>query len=208
MATEENRRRTKVERLIDEYGLDAWGDRLEAKWLGERGERRSLRELAREFNVAVLDATLREAGHSPIDADLRSTYRTLSDEDVPRADEVRKRRQLERDGVDVDALRSDFVTHQAVHTYLTRVRDAELDRDDGDTVERRRETIQRLEGRTGVVTESALEDLVEADVLRDREYEVLVSVTVVCDDCGADYTVTELFESGGCDCEREGNREP
>ncbi|MGM0386974.1 MAG: rod-determining factor RdfA, partial [Natrinema limicola] len=41
-----SRRQTKVERVIDEYDLESWGDRLEAKWVGDGTERTSLRDLA------------------------------------------------------------------------------------------------------------------------------------------------------------------
>lgn len=201
MAGNRSRRQTKVERVIEEYDLEDWGTRLEAEWIGEEGERKSLRDLATEFNVAVLRAALRDAGEASISADIESTYETLTDDDVPRADKVRKRRELERAGIEVDAVLDDFVTHQAIHTYLTNVREAELTRDDGDRIERKKDTIQRLAGRTQVVTDSTLEELTRAELLTDRNYEVFVNVRAVCDNCGADYSVGDLIESGGCDCE-------
>lgn len=198
-----NGRRTKIERLLDVYDLEGWGERLESSWLGEHEERESLRELAAKFNVALLDARLQEAGETATQADLESTYRTLTGDDVARSDTVRKRRELQRAGIDVDDLLADFVTHQAVHTYLTRVRGADLDRDGGDDrVERKRETIQRLVGRTAAVTESGIEQLATAGVLTGGDYEALVTVSVVCSDCGTDYTVAELLDAGGCDCKQ------
>jgi len=53
---------TKVARVIREYDLDGMGANLEAAWTGEAGERTSLRDLADEFNEAVLEAALRESG--------------------------------------------------------------------------------------------------------------------------------------------------
>lgn len=196
-------RRTKVERVIDDYGLEEWGDRLEAEWIGDGTERTSLRDLADQFNRAVLRAALQEAGESVTDADVDHFYRTLTDDDVPRSDAVRKRRDLERSGVDVEGVESDFVTHQAIHTYLTSVRDASLPEDDAaDRVERKRSTIERLAGRTQVVTDATIDELVSADELTDRNYEVFVNVRVVCEQCGADYAAAELLDRGGCDCDR------
>lgn len=195
------RRRTKVERVIDAYGLEEWGDRLEAKWTGDGTERTSLRDLAAEFNQAVLRAAVRDGGPSVIDSDIESLYRTLTDDDVSRSDAVRKRRELERAGVDIDEVRSDFVTHQTIYTYLTNVRDASLPEEDAeDRIGRKKETVQRLAGRTQVVTESTLEELAGADEIADREYEVFVDVRVICSDCGADYAAGELLRQGGCDC--------
>lgn len=200
MGSNGTRRRTKVERVIDEFDLDNWGERLEAEWTGDGTERKSLRDLATEFNVAVLRSALSSAGESTVAADVQSTYRTLTEDDVPRSDAIRKRRELERADIDVDDVTRNFVTHQAIHTYLTKVRNAELERDDGDRVERKKETIQRLISRTQVVTDSTLEELVNAELLGDRSYDVFVNVRVVCNDCGSDYTVEELIDRGGCNC--------
>lgn len=196
------RRRTKVERVIDTYDLDEWGARLEAEWLGDGGNRTSLRDLATEFNIAILQKALREAGDTPTRRDVENTYEILTDEEASSAERVRKRRALERTGVDIDAVRSDFVTHQAIHTYLTTVREAELPKEDDDESrrERKKETIQRLASRTQVVTDSTVAELVRAGLLTDRQYDVLVSVTVVCEECGTTYTVDELIDSSGCSC--------
>lgn len=201
MVAQDNRRQTKVERVIDRYDLDGLGNRLEAEWVGDGTDRTSLRDLAKVFNIEVLRAALLDAGESAISTDVESTYQTMTDDEVPRSDEIRKRRELERAGVDVDDVMRDFVTHQAIHTYLTNVREAELSRDEEDRIERKKETIQRLASRTQVVTNSTLEELVRADLLSDRNYEVFVNVRVVCEDCGADYSVDELITRGGCDCE-------
>ncbi|SEV85310.1 rod-determining factor RdfA [Natrinema salifodinae] len=195
-------RRTKVERVIDEYDLDGWGDRLEAEWIGDGTERTSLRDLATEFNKAVLRAAVRETGGTALDSDIESLYRTLTDDDVSRSEAVRKRRDLERAGVDVERVESDFVTHQTIHTYLTNVREASLPEEDGeDRIERKTETVQRLAGRTQVVTESTLEELGNAGEIADRDYEVFVDVRVICNECGADYPVADLLDQGGCDCQ-------
>lgn len=196
------RRRTKVERVIDEYDLEGWGDRLEAEWIGDGTERTSLRDLATEFNQAVLRAAMKNAGASVLDTDIESLYRTLTDDDISRSDTVRKRRELERSGVDIDDVRSDFVTHQTIYTYLTNVRDATLPEEDTeDRIERKKETVQRLAGRTQVVTESTLEELGNAAEISDRDYEVFVDVRAICGNCGADYLIAELLDQGGCDCD-------
>ncbi|ELY63804.1 rod-determining factor RdfA [Natrinema versiforme] len=195
-------RRTKVERVMDQYGLEEWGERLEAEWIGDGTERTSLRDLATEFNQAVLRAAVREAGASVLDTDIDSLYRTLTDDDVSRSDAVRKRRELERSGVDIDDVRSDFVTHQTIYTYLTNVRDASLPEEDSeDRIERKKETVQRLAGRTQVITESTLDELRNAGELTDKDYEVFVDVRAICGQCGADYPIADLLDQGGCDCD-------
>lgn len=191
-------RRTKVARVIDEYELTGMGARLEAAWTGEAGERTSLRDLADEFNEAVLEAALRDAGGAPLAFEVSGTYETLSS--GKGADATRARRRLEREGVDAGVVESDFVTHQAVHTYLTRDRDVSLPADEGDRSEQKIESIEKLQGRLTAVTESALSSLATADDLDRDDYDVLVNVRAVCPDCGADRPVSELLREGGCGC--------
>ncbi len=201
MTTEANGTNTKVARVIQEYGLDGMGANLEASWTGETGERTSLRDLADEFNEAVLEAALREASVSSLTVDVSSTYRDLRGESGSSA--TRARRRLEREGIDVDELTGDFVTHQAIHTYLTQEREASLPTADDDIADRKVETIERLEGRVSAVAESAISSLANADELDRDDYDVLVDVRAVCPNCGADAPVGELIRQGGCGCTTE-----
>lgn len=201
MSEDDSRPDSKVARVIDTYELDGWGETLERRWTDETGERTSLRDLADTLNEEIMTAALRDADVSVTTLDAASTYRTLSGEgDVSPADRHRKERELEQAGVDVETVRSDFVTHQAVHTYLTSYRDAELeDRSEG-RAERAVENLQRLQGRAGVVTESTVERMVSTEEITDHEYEVFVDIQVVCEDCERTYSVNELLTAGGCDC--------
>lgn len=198
MTTEVSGTNTKVARVIEAYDLDGMGANLEAAWTGEAGERTSLRDLADEFNEAVLEAVLREASVSSLSVDVSSTYEALRGES--RSEATRARRRLEREGIDVDELIGDFVTHQAIHTYLTQERDASLPAADGDMADRKAETIEKLQGRVSAVAESALSSLANADELDRGDYDVLVDVRAVCPNCGADTPVGELIRRGGCGC--------
>ena len=198
MTTEVSGTNTKVARVIEAYDLDGMGANLEAAWTGEAGERTSLRDLADEFNEAVLEAVLREASVSSLSVDVSSTYEALRGES--RSEATRARRRLEREGIDVDELIGDFVTHQAIHTYLTQERDASLPAADGDMADRTAETIEKLQGRVSAVAESALSSLANADELDRGDYDVLVDVRAVCPNCGADTPVGELIRRGGCGC--------
>jgi hypothetical protein len=184
--------------VIDKYDLTEMGARLESAWTGETGERTSLRDLATMFNEAVLTAALREAGSGSLAVEVAGTYETLSSGSD--ADATRVRRGLEREGVDPDDIESDFVTHQAIHTYLKRDRDASLPADDRDRRERKIESIKKLQGRLTAVTETALSALAATDELDRDDYDVLVNVRAVCPDCGADQPISELLQESGCSC--------
>jgi hypothetical protein len=192
-------RRSKVARLIEEYDLQGLGAEMERRWTAEE-DRSSLRELAASFNQSLLRAAMEAEGGQPLDGEVENTYRLLTDDEVGSADRTRVRRRLERDGVDVDALLDDFVTYQAVRTYLKSHRDAEYTPDETDPLEREVTNVQRLRGRVDSVTEGKLEQLRDAGDLTLGEFRTLVDVRVVCEDCNSQYDVVDLLEAGGCDC--------
>jgi len=103
--------------------------------------------------------------------------------------------------VDVEALREDFVSHQAVHTYLREYRGAER-KDDGDQLQRDVETLRRLQSRAASVTADAVERSANTGRIDVGDTDVLVNVRVFCQDCGADYDAAELLDRGGCDCDQ------
>ncbi|RBI59235.1 hypothetical protein DMJ13_24030 [halophilic archaeon] len=196
--------RSKVQRVIDEYELAGMGEQLEAYWTGDDEEEYSLRELADVFNRAVLRAALDRAGASPLEGEVENTYRLLTDDSVSSGVRTETRNALARDGVAVEELEDDFVTHQAIHTYLTKHRGVsyESSADETDQVEKGAETVQRLRTRTAAVTETTLENLETTDRITLGDFDVIVDVRVLCDTCGRSYTVDELLEDGGCACPR------
>jgi hypothetical protein len=195
--------RRKVGRLIEAYDLGTdYGAQLEAAWTGEDGDRTSLRDLAEEFNHDLLAAAMREADAATTEGDVDSTFRLLTDDDVTAGTRTETRSRLERAGVDVEQLEGDFVTYQAIRSYLQNERGAEYDNAaDGDRVERTAESIGRLTSRLETVTESNLARLRDTDQVTLGEFRLFTSVDVLCTDCGTQYTVEELLARGGCDCD-------
>lgn len=193
-------RQGKVARVIDQRDLDRLGDRLERRWTAEGDERMSLRDLAEEFNREVLRSAMVGVGMQPLDGDLQNIYRRLTDEDVSGGDRTRTERQLDREGIDVDQLRDDFVTYQAIRTYLKEHRNATYAESTRDQTEAAAEHIQRLRGRVQTVTESKLEQLRQAENIDLGSFRTLVEVNVLCTDCGGQYDVEALLSNDGCDC--------
>ncbi|MFC3476725.1 rod-determining factor RdfA [Halobacterium litoreum] len=202
MTSAEDRDETdcKVGRLLVEYGLEDAGDDLERRWTADGEARASLRELADDFNRRLVRAALADAGRNPVDADVAATYEVLAGDDASEGVRTQKRLELSRDGVDVDALLADFVSHQAVHTYLREYRGAEQD-GDADQIATDVERLRRLQSRVASVAEDAVERSANADRIAVGDADVLVDVRVLCRDCGAAYDATELLSRGGCDCD-------
>ncbi|UPV76802.1 hypothetical protein M0R89_20250 (plasmid) [Halorussus limi] len=195
-------RRSKVGRVIAERNLDGLGEELERRWTGDARERHSLRELADYFNRRVLRAAMDEQGIDVLDGEVENFYELLTGESVSGGMEVQTERRLERDGLDVAALKSDFVSHQAVHTYLTKYRGAESTSNDSESkTPETRTTLQQLRSRVQAVTETSLDALRSADELTLGDFDVYVDVRITCNDCQSQYSVGELLDRGRCQCE-------
>jgi hypothetical protein len=193
-------RQFKVLRLIGAYDLEGVGEELEARWTAEE-DRQSLRALADYFNRQLLGSALAETDVQLLDGEVENIYRLLTDETVSSAERTRGRRRLERADVDVDALEGDFVTYQAIRTYLTEYREAEYERSEQDLIERERANLQQLRGRVVSVTEGKVETLRDDGELTLDGFQTMVNVQILCEECNAQFDVFELLDRGGCRCE-------
>lgn len=194
-------RQTKVERLVEEYDLPELEGELQARWSAPDGERDSLRDLARYVNLVIFEAALDRAGVDAIAGEVENYYRLLADEEVSAGRRAEARSTLEQHDIDVSALETDFVSHQAVHTFLTERAGLSYEgTSSADRLENTREAMARLEGRVQSVAERNVEELASADHLDVGDVSVLVSLDVVCNDCGERYDFETLVEAGGCEC--------
>ncbi|WP_246998300.1 rod-determining factor RdfA [Halosolutus gelatinilyticus] len=194
----------KAGRVATKYGLSGLDDDLVAYWTGTGEEQYSTRELATHVNQRVLEAALEDAGVAVRDGEVENTYRLLTDDDVTSGTRIQTRNELERDGVPIDDVESDFISHQTVYNHLTNCLDASLEEpDDEERLDRSEEKLGALQNRTAAVTEDTIAQLDRNDVIDINEFDVLVSVTVTCTECQQQYTVRDLLEERGCDCSRE-----
>lgn len=192
----------KVARLLDEYGLSQVGEELEERWT-RRTDRSSLRELADYFNRELLVAALDAADSEPLEGEVDNLYRLLTEDDVTSGSRQEARSRLERNDVDVETLENDFVSYQAVRTYLRKYRDVtppESSRSSDEHRETKRNTVQQLVSRLTTVADGALTELARAGNLTLGEFDVVVTVRVHCRDCDTRLSITDLLSQGGCQC--------
>lgn len=193
--TDGGRPRSKVARVIESYGLDGIGEELERRWLADDERGMSLRELADYFNRQVLEAAIEDSDMSLLDADVGTIYEQLTGDDVSGGVRTRIERRLDRNGLDVERVTSDFVTHQSMHTYLREYRDVQQPEV---TPEERREAaverIQKLQDRSAAVTEDALQSLQREGIIPEGDIDVLVNVQVVYTESGEQHNVFDLLQ--------------
>ena len=192
---------TKVARLLKKYDFDSLGDEIERRWTGQNGERDSLRTLADVFNQRILQQAMENSGMDPLDGEVQNVYELLTGDDVTSGTQTEAETRLQQQGIDIEELRNDFVTYQAIRTYLKEIRDVEYNREETNSVETARSGFSRLMGRTTAVVEQKLQSLASANKLTLGTPRVRTTVSVYCEDCETQYDVTTLLGRGGCDCE-------
>ena len=191
----------KLGKVLSEYDLADLHGQLPSLWLGEGAEEVSLRDLAERVNVAVVRSALEEAGEDPLEGEAQNVYRLLEGDDVSAGVRIQQQNRLERAGIDVDELQSHFVTHQAVHTYLTKGLDISKESTaETDAMEKHETRIQRLRSRLDAVMGQSLDELHNADELSVGEIDTTVSLQVYCEDCESQFELTELLDERGCNC--------
>jgi hypothetical protein len=191
-----------VGRIIARYGLEGINDELATAWTGESETRSSTRELATSLNERVLAAAFEEAGRSYNDGEIENTLRLLTGENVSSGTRVQVRNELQRDGIDVEQVKRDLVSHQTVYNHLTDCLGLSIESpSDEKRIERGQDKIGALQGRTASVTEETIARLDETGAIDVGGFNVTVSVTVTCGDCLQEHTVRELLERGACGCE-------
>ncbi len=188
--------RYKVGRVLAEYDLPQLAEELPSRWLGENGDQQSLRSLAHQINRRILEAAMVEAGMTPLEGEVANYYRLLTDTDVSSGDRTQAQRSLERDGVDVETVLNDFVTHQAVHTFLQKYHDVER----AVTKKDPRETIERLRGRIQAVTRDAVESSRTEDSMSFEDFLVVANIEVICKVCGERVEASEVLSGATCSC--------
>lgn len=196
--------RSKVARLIEDYALDGIGSELEHKWTRST-DRVSLRDLAAEFNERLVRSALADTSPVLLDGEPENLYRLLTDDNVTRGVRMQAKAKIERRGVDADALEDDFVTYQAMRTYLRSYRDAELpeaEDNSGPTRGSKQGVIERLTRRLEQVTERSLEELQRSGAIALGSFYVVVDVRVHCTDCSREFPISQLLANGECGCER------
>lgn len=202
-ASESTGGRSKVDRVIDEYGLGEMAVELEDRWLGKGDtEQASTRKLADYFNREVLRSAINQSDTFTLSGDVEELYDALTDDEEAEATLVKSR--LEQSGVDIETVMSDFISHQTVYRYLKEQRDVERsEQSTAEKLENATETVQRLRGRTTAVTEQKIQTLENNDILSGGEFSVLNDIQVICENCGRSHDVASFFEQRGCDCESE-----
>lgn len=199
--TDRGSKRGKLHRVAEKYGIEDVEDEILERRNAPRDERDSLRDLAEFFNKSVLEAALKGSSEDPLEGEIDNLYRLLTDDDVSEGMRVQARRRLDRRGVAVDELESDFISYQTINRFLDAHPGVEDSPPAETTPEEKMERLYKLRSRLVSVTESTLSQLQKGGTITLGDFDIYVTVNVVCNDCGTTRSLRDLFDSGGCDCQ-------
>ena len=119
----------KLCRALDEWDLGHYDERMLRDWQRESG-RKGYRTLAREFNTMLLRRQMDRAGVSTLANEAESRYERLTGDDETVAHETRE--VLQREGLPIDDLESDFVSYGVIRKHLTECLGEEYEHESGD----------------------------------------------------------------------------
>ncbi|WP_369335250.1 rod-determining factor RdfA [Natrialba sp. PRR66] len=196
----------KIGRNIERYNLDELNSELQRQ---RNTEDASLRTLANYINERVLEAALAEAetdltdvAYGAVSADdaLSAVYNTLASDTAPADREARVRKRFEQNGIDLEAIESDWVTHPTVRSHLNDCLHIDTSHTTKITAETARNTIEWARTRCARVVEQTISRLVSAEIISIRDHEVSVTIQITCPDCGSTYRFGELLKHESCAC--------
>lgn len=194
----------KVARVIRERGIDAIGDEIVQQWQTEGADGASVRELTESFNKRLLKDTLVESGVIPLEGEVETIYQQLVGNENGSAKSLQVRNRLDTAGIDGDALKQEFVSHQTMYRYLTDVRGVEK-QTSTPTLQQRKESVtasvRKLQNRLSSVVTSNLETLAKRERFHVGDIDVTVSVTVTCQTCQTSKGLFDIIADNGCDCQ-------
>lgn len=193
----------KVGDVAEQYGIGSVSTELEHLWTGDESDRYSLRELADYFNQRVLQTEMVDAGMSPLEGEVENLYQLLTEDNSGSSNRVEAERRLEYEGIMVDSLRGDFVTHQTVYRHLKNCLQAEYQRDTDPSsrLDRDIQQIESFQNRIRIIVEEMVKRLRDADVFSIAVPRVSVDIRIFCESCGVLYSPGDLLDADGCKCE-------
>lgn len=188
----------KVCRVLGQRDLGHYDERLLALWKGEGSQRKGYRELAEWLNVTLLRREMDKAGLPTLGEEAASKYERLRS-DGTTSGEIAD--ILEREGIDVDRLTSDFVSYGVIRTHITECLDEEYEAPTDSGWED--EAIQITRGYASDKIREAVASLInKGSIAVGTEPNVQVTFELECPDCQSRVPLRRARRQGRiCHCE-------
>lgn len=181
----------KVCRVLSERGIQKYEQRMVEHWHGETGQRMGYRRLADWFNVTLLRREMDRAGVTTLGDEAESKYERLQEGGTVA---VEVRTVLDRDGVPIDQVESDFVSYGVVRTHLTECLGEEYDAESGDW---ERDAIDRAsEHATAKISEAVQAAISNGKLDAVGDVSVEMTVELTCSETRVKIPVEQALRRG------------
>lgn len=192
----------KIGRACQQYGLEDLSYELGERWLDE-DDRYSLRELAKFFNRRLIRTAMETVGLNPVEGEPENYRHLLIDEDVSIGSQVQAKNHLEKHGIDVDELKSHFVSHSTVGRHLNECLGLEYaeSQQENHTVEEVENWLNAIQSQAETLTEGAITRLYRLNELPTDNYDIFIDVTVRCKECNTPLDLLDLTRGNKCECD-------
>lgn len=201
--------RCKIGRAMRKYDLD----RLNTDIVEYRDtENKSLRDLEKYINKRILRKKIENTPNVDMDTDtqifgaisdgdaINHIYEVLHDDSTPPDHRARVEKQLEQVGVDVEAIRSDWITHTTVSSHLSDCLDIDTNRSKPISQDQARKTIEWAKTKCKRIISRTVTRLQANNKITIANPDVSISVHITCTDCHQTFSPEELMQSGTCKC--------
>lgn len=187
----------KVCRVLDERGLNDYDERLVEQWHGDEKSRKGYRQLARWLNVTLLRREMDVVGLSTLGNEAESKYDRLVAED---SNAVELERVLEREGIDVDRLRGDFVAYGVIRKHLKKCLGVEYQKPESSEWEQEAIDIASEHAKSRISDAvSSLQS--KGEIAAGRDIDVAVTVELECPECRSKVPLQRAMRRGYiCNC--------
>lgn len=187
----------KVCRVLGERGLEHYDERLLMEWRGDGTQRKGYRQLARWLNVTLLRREMDKAGLPTLGEEAESKYERLRGDDANAAEIANV---LEREGVDVEGLRADFVSYGVVRTHITDCLDETYEPGESSEWETDAIDIARDHAR-GKISEAVRSLVNKGDIEGGDDVEIHLDVELECRSCQTRVLLRRALRRGQvCQC--------
>ena len=186
----------KVCRVLDERNMKQYEDKLVDQWQTDGPDRKGYRQLAEWLNVTMLRREMDRAGLSTLGREAASKYERLEEAAPSVAEEVAT--DLAAAGIDVDRLRTDFVSYGVVRTHLRDCLDLEYSVESGDW---EADAIEMARDYATEKVAAAAQSLHNKGELDAGALAVNVDVGLECESCHATVPADRAIRRGYiCEC--------
>jgi hypothetical protein len=172
-------------------------DYLISRWCGDRGvSKTGLRPLTDWLNKRLLKSVYTRQNRHQIETHISSDYKLLSDNDTEGDDLQTLLRDLRQDGIDGEAIASDFISPSTLHRHLTDCLDANKKRETSDR-NWEREQVAQVRDRAAKNLRNVLTSLDNKGRVKGAaDADISVSLYLRCPECNREIPFKQATNRG------------